>query len=210
MYTVKTQVTAGGRRYLAGIGLGVEVNGASVESQILLSAQRVAIINEDSGGLTTPFAVVGGQVFINEAFIGSATIGKAQIKNAAVDTLTIAGNAVTSMVSASGVGSATITYVASGAPIYLCAAGTGGWGAGGSPVSGKVNVTISRDGGQINAVETRGYAPSGEPMFLTPTAVYIDHPPAGVHTYLFTVTAADENSRGSPVQINATLLETKR
>lgn len=84
LHTIKTQVSAGGRTYMAGIGIGVEVNGTVVESQILLSAQRVAIIDENSAALTTPFVVQGGQVFINQAFIGDATIG----------TLKIAGNSV--------------------------------------------------------------------------------------------------------------------
>ena len=95
LHTIKTQVTAAGKTYMAGIGIGVEVNGTTVESQILLSAQRVAVVNEDTGGLTVPFAIQGGQVFINEAFIANASITKAKIGDAQVETLKIGANAVT-------------------------------------------------------------------------------------------------------------------
>ncbi len=106
LHTIKTQVTAGGRTYLAGIGIGVEVNGAAVESQILLSAQRVAVLNEDSGGLTTPFVIQNGQVFINQAFIADASITNAKIGNAEVTTLKIGANSVTVPASISGSGGA--------------------------------------------------------------------------------------------------------
>jgi hypothetical protein len=104
--TIKTQVTTGGRTYLAGIGVGVEANGPVVESQILLSAQRVAIINETDGGLTSPFAVQNGQVFISSAFIANASITTAKIGNLAVDTLQLAGSAVTVPLYVGGVGGA--------------------------------------------------------------------------------------------------------
>lgn len=66
-----------------------------MESQILLSAKRLALVDEVSGVLTTPFVVQNGQVFINQAFIGDAWIKNASIANAAVDTLKIGANAVT-------------------------------------------------------------------------------------------------------------------
>ena len=88
--TIKTQVTQNGRTYLAGIALGVNANGQTVESQILLSANMVAFIDDQSGTITTPFVVKNGQTFIAQAFIGTAN----------VDTLQIAGNAVTVPLSA--------------------------------------------------------------------------------------------------------------
>jgi predicted phage tail protein len=85
MQTIKTQVVAGGRTIFAGIGVGVNSKNGIAESQVLLSAQRVAFIDEVNGVTTTPFVVQNGQTFINQAFIG----------NAYIDTLRIGGNAVT-------------------------------------------------------------------------------------------------------------------
>lgn len=79
MYTIKTQLTVDGVPYMAGIGVGVENNNGVLTSQVLLSAQRVAVINEENGAATVPFVIQNGQTFINEAFIGRASIGSAQI-----------------------------------------------------------------------------------------------------------------------------------
>lgn len=81
MYTIKTQLTADGRTYLAGIGVGIENNDGIVESQVLLAASRVAIIDPNTGAssIVSPFVVQGGQVFINSAVINSATIQQALI-----------------------------------------------------------------------------------------------------------------------------------
>ena len=100
MHTIKTQVTAGGRTYLAGIGVGVSNETGVVESQILLSANRVAIIDESSGTLSVPFVVQGGQVFMRDTFIGNASITSAKIanlsvKSAHIDDLTVGENKIT-------------------------------------------------------------------------------------------------------------------
>lgn len=81
MYTIKTQLTADGRTYLAGIGVGIENNDGIIESQVLLAASRVAIIDPNTGeeSIVSPFVVQGGQVFINSAIINSATIQEALI-----------------------------------------------------------------------------------------------------------------------------------
>lgn len=83
MYTIKTQLTIDGRTYMAGIGVGVENDEGVIESQILLAAGRVAIIdpNIGSSSLVAPFVVQGGQVFINSAVIGNATISFAKISD---------------------------------------------------------------------------------------------------------------------------------
>ncbi|MBD4207143.1 DUF1983 domain-containing protein, partial [Xanthomonas citri pv. citri] len=85
-YTIKTQLSAGGRTYLAGIGVGVENNDGIIESQVLIAASRFAIIdpNDVSGTPKVPFVVVGGVTYINEAFIRDATITNAKIANLAV------------------------------------------------------------------------------------------------------------------------------
>lgn len=83
MYTIKTQLSVDGRTYLAGIGVGVENNDGIVESQVLLAASRVAIIDPNTGSSSAvaPFVVQGGQVFINSAVIGTASISFAKISD---------------------------------------------------------------------------------------------------------------------------------
>ncbi|WP_338847893.1 phage tail protein [Massilia sp. W12] len=104
MQTIKTQLTANGRTYLAGLGVGVNSSGGVIESQILLAADRVAVIDVNSGASAAPFVVQNGQVFINAAFIQDASIGSVKIRNAAIDTLQLAGSAVTIPLYLSGPG----------------------------------------------------------------------------------------------------------
>lgn len=78
-YTIKTQVTSAGRTYIAGIGVGVDNSSGVIESTVLLSASRVAIIDPNGSAVTAPFVVQGGQVFISQALIGTAWIGNANI-----------------------------------------------------------------------------------------------------------------------------------
>uniref|UniRef100_A0A7C2AT60 DUF1983 domain-containing protein n=1 Tax=Pseudomonas graminis TaxID=158627 RepID=A0A7C2AT60_9PSED len=80
MWSVKMQVTAGGQYVAAGIGLGIENTGAGLQSQFIVSADRFAIVNTIAGGaISVPFAVQGGQVFMNSAFIQDGTITNAKI-----------------------------------------------------------------------------------------------------------------------------------
>ncbi|WP_085703942.1 DUF1983 domain-containing protein [Pseudomonas sp. B15(2017)] len=80
MWSVKMQVTQNGQYVAAGIGLGIENTGAGLQSQFLVAADRFAIVNTIAGGaISVPFAVQGGQVFMNSAFIADASIGNAKI-----------------------------------------------------------------------------------------------------------------------------------
>ncbi|RBB99685.1 DUF1983 domain-containing protein [Pseudomonas sp. MWU12-2115] len=80
MWSVKMQVTAEGKYVAAGIGLGIENTGAGLQSQFLVAADRFAIVNSIVGGATTiPFAVEGGQVFINSLLVKDGSIGNAKI-----------------------------------------------------------------------------------------------------------------------------------
>ncbi|PAW51645.1 host specificity protein J [Pseudomonas moraviensis] len=75
MWSVKMQVTANGQYVAAGIGLGIENTGAGLQSQFLVAADRFAIVNTIAGGaISVPFAVQGGQVFMNSAFIQDGSI----------------------------------------------------------------------------------------------------------------------------------------
>jgi len=82
MWSVKMQVTANGQYVAAGIGLGIENTGAGLQSQFLVAADRFAIVNTIAGGaIAVPFAVQGGQVFMNSAFIMDGSITNAKIGN---------------------------------------------------------------------------------------------------------------------------------
>ncbi|MCG6574859.1 DUF1983 domain-containing protein [Pseudomonas sp. AF32] len=75
MWSVKMQLTADGKYVAAGIGLGIENTPAGLQSQFLVSADRFAIVNTIGGGaISVPFAVQGGQVFMNSAFIQDGSI----------------------------------------------------------------------------------------------------------------------------------------
>ncbi|VWD45816.1 host specificity protein J [Burkholderia lata] len=79
-YQIKTQITSDGRTYIAGIGIGIDNNGGIVESQVLVSAQRFAVVDPNNGGASiVPFVVQGGQVFLRQALIGSGWITNAMI-----------------------------------------------------------------------------------------------------------------------------------
>lgn len=96
LYTLRTQLSVNGDRYLAGIAVGVEKDENKIISQILLAAERVAILDESSGSVMTPFVVQNGQVFMNQALIGTGWIKNAHIDNAAITNAKIADAAITS------------------------------------------------------------------------------------------------------------------
>ncbi|VVP14594.1 hypothetical protein PS732_03552 [Pseudomonas fluorescens] len=80
MWSVKMQVTANGQYVAAGIGLGIENTGAGLQSQFLVAADRFAVVNSIAGGgMSVPFAVENGQVFMNAAFIKDGSITNAKI-----------------------------------------------------------------------------------------------------------------------------------
>ncbi|WLH10301.1 phage tail protein [Pseudomonas hefeiensis] len=83
MWSVKMQVNANGQYVAAGIGLGIENVGGTLQSQFLVSADRFAIVNTIAGGaISVPFAVQGGQVFMNSAFIQDGSITMLKIGQA--------------------------------------------------------------------------------------------------------------------------------
>lgn len=91
-YTVKLQVTANGQYVMAGIGVGIENTGAGLQSQILMSADRFALVNTLAGGaISTPFVSQGGQLFLGQTFIQDGTITNAKIGSYISSTNYIAG-----------------------------------------------------------------------------------------------------------------------
>ena len=82
MWSVKMQLNQNGQYVYAGVGLGIENVDGQLQSQFLVSADRFALVNTIEGGaVSIPFAVQGGQVFINSAFIQDGTITNAKIGN---------------------------------------------------------------------------------------------------------------------------------
>ncbi len=68
--TIKAQTIAGDRKVAAALALGSD----GETSEILMFAQRFAIVDEASGQMVLPFVVQGGQVFMNTAIISTAFI----------------------------------------------------------------------------------------------------------------------------------------
>ncbi|MGE6564325.1 phage tail tip fiber protein [Pseudomonas hunanensis] len=91
MWSVKMQVNAQGHYVAAGIGLGIENGPAGLQSKFLVSADLFAVVNGINGTLSSPFAVQGGQVFMNEAFIQDGTITNAKIGSYISSTNYVAG-----------------------------------------------------------------------------------------------------------------------
>jgi predicted phage tail protein len=91
-YTVRAQITSAGQIYAAGMGLGVEQQpDGSYQSQILMQADRFAVINIVNGQVTSPFVIQGGQTFISQALIGAGWIQDAMIGNVIQSTAVGAG-----------------------------------------------------------------------------------------------------------------------
>ncbi|RDL25125.1 host specificity protein J [Serratia fonticola] len=79
MWSVKVSKTQDGKLYTAGIGVGVENTPTGMQSQVLMLADRFAFLNMTNGVVSTPFAIDGGQTFINSAFIKNGSITNAKI-----------------------------------------------------------------------------------------------------------------------------------
>jgi len=82
MWSVKVGKTADGKLYTAGIGVGVENTPNGMQSQVLILADRFAVLNTAGGqgsAVSVPFAIDNGEVFINTAFIKEASIDNAKI-----------------------------------------------------------------------------------------------------------------------------------
>lgn len=80
-YQIKTQITTNGRTYIAGIGVGVDNSSGVVESTVLVSASRFAVLDPNGSAVSSPFVIQGGQTFISQAFIGTGWITSANIAN---------------------------------------------------------------------------------------------------------------------------------
>jgi predicted phage tail protein len=82
MWSVKVGQTVDGKLYTAGIGVGVENTPEGMQSQVLILADRFAVLNTADGQgseVSVPFAIENNQVFMNSAFIKDASITNAKI-----------------------------------------------------------------------------------------------------------------------------------
>lgn len=90
-YAIKLQLTADGRTYAAGMGLDITTAGGITQSSILFQANRIAMINTDSGNVSLPFLMEAGTVYINNAMFKNASIDFLKISDTMQSTDYVAG-----------------------------------------------------------------------------------------------------------------------
>ncbi|MDI0674173.1 DUF1983 domain-containing protein, partial [Escherichia coli] len=69
LYMLKVQKTKNGIPYVAGIGAGIEDTDGQPLSNILLLADRIAMINPEDDNTTPLFVAQGNQLFMNDVFL---------------------------------------------------------------------------------------------------------------------------------------------
>ncbi|EMT5614377.1 host specificity protein J [Salmonella enterica] len=69
MWAVKLQRMQDGRLYIAGIGSGIENTPEGIQSQILMMADRLVMINPANGNTVPVFVAQGNQLFMNEVLV---------------------------------------------------------------------------------------------------------------------------------------------
>ncbi|ELQ3001503.1 DUF1983 domain-containing protein [Escherichia coli] len=69
LYMLKVQKTKNGIPYVAGIGAGIEDADGQTLSNILLQADRIAMITPENGNTTPLFVAQGNQLFMNDVFL---------------------------------------------------------------------------------------------------------------------------------------------
>ncbi len=91
LWSVKMETTAGGQKYAASFGLGLQVDPSGVSSQFVVRADTFMLLNLANGVPVSPFSVAGGQTFVASAFIQDGTITNAKIGDYISSTNYIAG-----------------------------------------------------------------------------------------------------------------------
>lgn len=79
IWSVKMETTAGGQKYAASFGLGLQVDPSGVSSQFVVRADTFMLLNLANGTPVSPFSVSGGQTFIRSAFIENGSINMLKI-----------------------------------------------------------------------------------------------------------------------------------
>lgn len=78
---MKVQVDQNGKKFVAGMQLGVEGQGGEVQSYAMFNADNFAIYNSVNGASVPAFIAKGGQLFMPSTFIENGTIDNAKIGN---------------------------------------------------------------------------------------------------------------------------------
>ena len=94
-YSIKVAVTHSGVYALGRIGVGIQNQSGVLQSVVAVLADQFAVINAAGNGYVSPFAIQGGQVFMNDAFIRDGSIINAKIQDAAINNAKIANGAIT-------------------------------------------------------------------------------------------------------------------
>lgn len=80
IYTLKAGVKYNGNYYDAGISVAVIANGNATSTRVAINANEFVMLSGNgTANMYSPFAIVGGQVFLNSAFIQEGTITSAMI-----------------------------------------------------------------------------------------------------------------------------------
>jgi hypothetical protein len=96
IYTLKAGVKYNGNYYDAGLSVAVLVNNGQVSTRVAINANELVVLSGSSTSqMYSPFAIVNGQVFLNDAFIQNGTITSAKIADAAITNAKIANAAIT-------------------------------------------------------------------------------------------------------------------
>jgi len=94
-YTMRVQVNNQyGAHVWAGFGIGINSQNGIVQSAFVINADKFVLLNSSSG-LSSPFSIVGGQTFVDDAYIRAASITNAKIADAAISNAKIANGAIT-------------------------------------------------------------------------------------------------------------------
>ncbi|EKT4561913.1 DUF1983 domain-containing protein [Pseudomonas putida] len=133
-YTLRVQVNNQyGAHVFAGFGIGINSQNGIVQSAFVINADKFVLLNSSSG-LSSPFSIVGGQTFVDDAYIRAASISNAKIADAAISNAKIANGAITA--AKIGVaeidtlrirGNAVTVPVSANSPGNVLGAGVGQW-----------------------------------------------------------------------------------
>lgn len=94
IYTLKAGVKYNGNYYDAGISVAVIANGSAISTRVAINANEFVMLSGNgTANMYSPFAIVGGQVFLNSAFIQEGTITSAMIAGYIQSNNYVAGSA---------------------------------------------------------------------------------------------------------------------
>lgn len=93
VWTLKTGIRYNGVNYDAGLSVATTVTNGQVQTRVAVNANQFIVMSGTGDNRFSPFAVVGGQVFMNSAFIQEGTITNAMIGNFIQSNNYVAGRA---------------------------------------------------------------------------------------------------------------------